>query len=124
MGNELIPLIITIAIASVIIVGANIATFVILLNHLSERIDQMSTDLGGRIDQSGLRIIQAAAKNKAELLDAIRDSERRLTESTRDSEQRLSRRLDRFEDKTDANFEALRRESSERPAEHPVAGDD
>ena len=118
------PLIITIAIASVIIVGANIATFVILLNHLSGRIDQMSTDLGGRIDQSGLRIIQAAAKNKAELLDAIRDTERRLTESTRDSEQRLSRRLDRFEDKTDANFEALRRESSERPAEQPVAGDD
>ena len=157
MGNDLMPVIITIAVASLIIVGSNIATFVILLNHL-----------GGRIDQSEARVTQAATRDKAELQEIIRDSEQRLTETMRsdkaelqetmrsdkaelqetmrsdkaelqetmrsdkaelldairDSEQRLSRRLDRSEDRTDANFEALRREYREREAEQTVAGDD
>ena len=124
MDNAMIPIIVTIGISTLIIVASLLGTFFILLNYL-----------GGRIDQSEARIMQAAAKDKAELLEAIRDTEQRstesirvteqrLTEGTRDSEQRLSRRLDRFEDKTDANFEALRRESSERPAEQPVVGDD
>ncbi len=118
------PLIITIAIASLIIVGSNIATFVILLNHLS-----------GRIDRSEQRLTEAMRSDKTELQETIRDTEQRLTEAMRsdkaelqetirDTEQRLTRRMDRFEDKTDANFETLRNASSERATEQPVAGDD
>ena len=135
MDNTMIPIIVTIGISTLIIVASILGTFFILLNHLSGRIDKANSELGGRIERSESRITQAAAKDKAELLETIRDTEQRLTETMRsdkaelqetirDTEQRLSRRLDRFEDKTDANFEALRRESSERPAEQPVAGDD
>jgi hypothetical protein len=135
MGSALVPIIVTIGISTLVIVASIIGTLFVLLNYLgrridqasaelSGRIDQESAELGGRIDQAEARITQAASKDKAELLDAIRDTERRMTEATRDSEQRLSRRMDRFEDKTDANFETLRRESSERITEQPVAGDD
>ena len=124
MDNALIPIIVTIGISTLVIVASIIGTFFVLLNYLGGRIDQANTELGGRIEQSEARIMQAVSKDKAELLDAIRDTERRMTETTRDSEQRLSRRMDRFEDKTDANFEILRRESGERAIEQPVAGDD
>ena len=124
MASALIPIIVTIGISTLVIVASIIGTFFVLLNYM-----------GGRTDQAETRITQAAAKDKSELLDAIRDTERRttesvrdseqrLTESIRDSEQRMSRRMDRFEDKTDANFEALRLEPSERASEQPVAGDD
>ena len=102
MENDMTPLIITIAIASVVIVGSNIATFVILLNHLS-----------GRIDRSEARVTETMRSDKAELQETIRDSERRM-----------SHRMDRFEDKTDANFEVLRRERLEREVEQPIVGDD
>ena len=56
MGNDLMPVIITIAVASLIIVGSNIATFVILLNHLGGRIDQSEARgyAGGNERQGGI----------------------------------------------------------------------
>ena len=120
----MIPIIITIGVSSLVMVASVIATLVILLNHLGGRIDQVSTDMGRRIDQAEARVTQAAAKDKAELLEAMRDSEQRLTEAMRDSENRMTHRMDRLEDRSDAQFESVRRELSESVTEQPVAGDD
>ena len=113
MESALIPIIVTIGISTLIIVASVLGTFVVLLNHLSSRIDQSEERTSQRIDQSEERVTNAAAKDKAELLESIRDTEHRMTH-----------RMDRFEDKAEAQFETLRRELSQRTTEQPVAGDD
>lgn len=109
MENALIPIIVTIGISTLIIVASVIGTFVVLLNYLSSR-----------IEQSEARVTGAAAKDKAELLDYMRDTESRLTHRM----DRSDDKIERFEDKTDAQFETLRREMNERTTEQPVIGDD
>lgn len=120
MENALIPIIVTIGISTLIIVASVLGTFVVLLNHLSSR-----------IEQSEARLTSAAAKDKAELQEQMRTDKAELLETIRDTERRLTHRMDRsddrierFEDKTEAQFETLRRELSQRAAEQPVAGDD
>ena len=109
MENALIPVIVTIGISTLIIVASVLGTFVVLLNHLS-----------ARIDQSEERVTSAAAKDKAELLETIRDTERRLTHRM----DRSDDRIERFEARTTAQFEMLRRELRQSAAEQPVTGDD
>ena len=114
MESALIPIIVTIGISTLIIVVSVIGTFVVLLNHLSVRIDQSEERTSQRIDQSEERVTSASAKDKSELQESIRDTEHRMTH-----------RMDRFEDKTEAQFETLRRELSPRIVERqPVTGDD
>ena len=124
MESALIPIIVTIGISTLIIVASVLGTFVVLLNYLSSRIDRSEARLTALIEQSEARVTSAAAKDKAELQEEIRSNKVELLETMRDTEQRLTHRMDRLEDKTEAQFESLRRELSQRPVEQPVTGDD
>ena len=120
MENALIPIIVTIGISTLIIVASVLGTFVVLLNYLSSRIDQSEGRLTALIEQSEARVTSAAAKDKADLQETIRDAERRLTHRM----DRSDDKAERFEEKTEAQFETLRRELIQRPVDQPVTGDD
>ena len=125
MENALIPIIVTIGISTLIIVASVLGTFVVLLNHLSSRIDRSEARMIALIEQSEARVTGAAAKDKAELQEEMRSNKAELLEAIRDTERRLTHRMERFEDKVDAQFEALRQELRQRAAEQqPVVGDD
>ncbi len=109
MDTALLPIIVTVGISTLIVVVSVLGTFVVLLNHLSARIEQSEQRMNERTNLS----------------------EQRMTERINLSEQRMTHRMDRsddklehFRDETREQFQDIRQELLQRPSEHPVAGDD
>ncbi len=98
MDTALLPIIVTVGISTLIMVVSVLGTFVILLNHLSARIEQSEQRMTERINLS----------------------EQRMTHRM----DRSDDKLEHFRDETREQFQDIRQELLQRPSEHPVAGDD